>query len=407
MNMNRLTALLFLVQAGFFAGCSNNNVRAGSAQPETPVGVALATRKPIMRQLTISAELIPEQETDVFAKESGYVKQLFVDYGSRVKKDQVMAILEIPELEAQLQQDAAAIRSMSDQVQHAQKQVTALEAQHEPYHQMAQRMKTIMDEKPGLLAQQEIDDAVGKDLSLEGQVEAAKANLQSVKSQLDAARAKEQRDRVLFDYSKVTAPFDGVVTQRYANLGALMQAGTSSATQAMPLVRVSEEDLFRLFIPVPESYVKYIKIGDSAEVRITSLDRLFPGTVTRISDQVSEETRTMHTEVAVHNPTGLLKPGMYAEATLTLERRNDALVVPLLALNQTGNQATILIVDHDDKIQQRTITLGLQTASDAEVVSGLNEGDRVIVSDRSGLKPGMQVKPQVVETPQMPADSSQ
>jgi RND family efflux transporter MFP subunit len=407
--MHRLTALLFLILAGLFAGCSNNDVRAGSAQPEieATVGVAPVTRKPIMRQLTLSSELVPFQEIDVYAKESGFVKTLLVDYGSRVKKDQLMATLEIPELEAQLQQDAAAIKTMTNQVEHAKNEIDRLQDEHKVYQLMADRMNGVVAKQPNLLAQQEIDDAVGKALASEAQVEAAKANLQAVQSQLDAAQAKEQHDQYLFDYSKITAPFDGVVTQRYANYGTLMQAATSSSTQVLPLVRLSEDDKFRLNIPVPESYVKYIKIRDPVDVRITSLDRVFAGTITRFSDQVSEETRTMHTEVDVPNPTRILKPGMYAEAKLTLERKNDALVVPLQALDQTGNQATILLVDHDNKIQQRTITLGLQTASDAEVVSGLNEGDRVVVSDRSGLKPGMQVKAQTVEAVQIPADNSQ
>jgi RND family efflux transporter MFP subunit len=407
--MHRLTALLFVVLVGLVAGCSNSNVGAGGIQPEgeTTVEVAPVTRKPIMRQLTLSSELVPFQEIDVYAKESGYVNRLLVDYGSRVKKGQLMATLDIPELEAQLQQDAAAIRSMTDQVERAKNQVDRLEALHKVYQLMADRMNGVAEKQPGLLAQQAIDEAVGKALGSEAQVEAAKANLESVQSQVDAAKAKEQHDKDLFEYSKITAPFDGVVTQRYANYGTLMQAATRSSTQVLPLVHLSEDDKFRLVIPVPESYVKYIKLGDPVQVRVTSLDQVVPGTVARVSDQVSEETRTMHTEVDVPNPTRILKPGLYAEATLTLERRNHALVVPLQVLDQTANQATILLVDHANKIQRRTITLGLQTASDAEVVSGLNEGDRVVVSDRSGLKPGMQVKPQLVETVQRPADKSQ
>jgi RND family efflux transporter MFP subunit len=252
------------------------------------------------------------------------------------------------------------------------------------------------------VAQQEVDDAVGKDLAAEANVEASKSSLQVAQGQLDGAKAKEQRDRVLFEYAQIKAPFEGVVTQRYANLGTLMQAGTSSSTQALPLVKLSEDDLFRLVIPVPESYVKYIRIGDAVQVRVPSLDKVFPGKVARFSVDVTAETRTMHTEVDVPNPAHALITGVYAEAMLTLERKNDALVVPLEAVNQTGNQATILLVDPNNRLQERKITLGLQTASDAEVLNGLNEGDRVVVSDRSGLKAGMDVHPKVVETMQVP-----
>jgi len=360
-----------------------------------------------MRQLTLSSELVPFQEIDVFAKESGYVRQLFVDYGTRVKKDQLMAILEIPELEVLLQQDAAAIQSASDQVDQRKNEVTRIEEQHKVYHLQAERMKGVVEKQPGLLAQQEIDDAVGKDLAAEAQVEGAKSNLQAAKSQLDVAKAKLQHDRVIFEYSKITAPFEGVVTQRYANLGTLMQAGTSSSTQALPLVRLSQDDLFRLVIPVPESYIKYIRVGDAVQVRVPSLDKVFPGAVKRFSTDVTTETRTMHTEVDVPNPGHILIPGVYAEATLTLDRKNDALVIPLQAVNQTGGQTSVLLVDSDNRLQERPVTLGLQTSSDAEVLQGLSEGDRVVISDRSGLKAGASVRPQVIEAVHMPADSQQ
>jgi RND family efflux transporter MFP subunit len=353
-----------------------------------------------MRQLTLSSELVPFQEIDVYAKESGFVNQLLVDYGTRVQKGQLMATLEIPELEAQLQQDAAAIRAAGDQIEHAKNELNRLEAQHKVYHLQADRMKGVVEKQPGLLAQQEIDDAVGKDLAAEAQIEAGKSNLQTAQSQLDLAKAKEQHDRVLFDYAQIKAPFSGVVTQRYANQGALMQAGTNSSTQAMPLVRLSQDDLFRLVIPVPESYVKYIKVNDPVQVRVPSLDKVFPGEVARFSADVNNDTRTMHTEVNVPNTSRLLIPGLFAEATLRLEHKNAALVVPLQAVNQAGQQASLFLVDRDNTIQERKVSLGLQTANDAEVIAGLNEGDRVVVSDRSALKPGMEVKPQVVQLEQ-------
>jgi len=401
-----LTALLVCS-----AGCSSTSrVRASSgeeADSTTVVGVAPVTRKPIVRQLTVSSELVPYQEIDVYAKESGFVKDLLVDYGTRVQKGQLMAVLEIPELQMLLQQDAAAIQSASDQVLHAENEVNRLEAQHNVAHLQAQRLSGVAKQTPGLVAQQEVDNVVGADLALEAQVEAGKSALATAKSNLEVARARDQHDRVLFDYARITAPFEGVVTQRYANQGALMQAGTSSSTQAMPLVRLSEDDLFRLVIPVPESYVKYIHVDDPVEIRVASLGRTFPGKVTRFSMDVTADTRTMHTEVNVPNPSHVLMPGMYAEATLTLEHKNSALVVPLQAVNQSGGQASIFLVDPDNVLQERKITLGLQTANDAEVLSGLNEGDRVVVSDRSGLKAGTHVKPQQVEVLQYQNETQQ
>ena len=404
-----LPALLTLLVC--LGACSKSQVVGASVGDDqeavTTVGVTPVTRKPMTRQLTVSSELVPFQEIDVYAKESGYVKDLLVDYGSRVQKDQLMAVLEIPELEIQLQQDTAAIESASQRVTHAQHELDRLEAEHRVVHLQADRLGGVAETRPGLVAQQEIDDAQGKDLALEAQVEAGKSAYETAKSQLDEAKAKLDRDKVLFNYARITAPFAGVVTQRYANLGTLMQAGTSSSTQAMPLVRLSQDDLFRLVIPVPESYVKYIHIGDPVQVHVTSLGKVVPGKVARFSVDVTADTRTMHTEVDVLNPSHSLMPGLYAEATLTLERKNSALVVPLQAVNQAGDQATIFLVDPNSTLQERKITLGLQTATDAEILSGLNEGDRVVVSDRSALKAGMHVKPQEVELLQYQTGNSQ
>jgi RND family efflux transporter MFP subunit len=254
----------------------------------------------------------------------------------------------------------------------------------------------VSDKQKGLIAQQEIDDAAGKDLAAAAQVEAGEAALSAAQSQRDQAISKKEQDQVLFDYRKITAPFPGVVTQRYANYGTLMQAGTSSSTQVLPLVRLSEDDVFRLVIPVPESYVRYIKLGDAVKVNVPSLGKTFEGAVKRTSMDVTQDTRTMHTEVEIQNPNGVLMPGLYAEATLTLERKNNALVVPVQAIAQNANSANVLVVDMNNRIQNRNIELGLQNPNDAEVISGLNEGDRVVVSDRSGLKAGDEVRPQLV-----------
>jgi RND family efflux transporter MFP subunit len=412
MKLSALFGLLALLTLLVCLGaCSSSQVVGAGVGDEREsvmtVGVTPVARKPMMRQLTVSSELVPFQEIDVYAKESGYVKDLLVDYGSRVQKGQLMAVLEIPELEMQIQQDTAAIASAAERVTHAQHELDRLEAQHQVVHLQSDRLSGVEKTRPGLVAQQEIDDAKGKDLALEAQVEGGKSAYETAQSQVDEAKAKQQRDKVMFDYARITAPFAGIVTQRFANQGALMQAGTSSSTQAMPLVRLSQDDLFRLVIPVPESYVKYIHIGDPVQVHVPSLDKVVPGRVARFSVDVTADTRTMHTEVDVLNPAHVLMPGLYAEAILTLERKNSALVVPLQAVNQAGGQATIFLVDPNSTLQERKITLGFETATDAEVLSGLNEGDRVVVSDRSGLRAGLHVKSQEVEVLQYQTGNSQ
>ena len=393
--------MIFLLCAGVtLVSCGRTDTAKASAVPRqdtTPtVAVIKVIRKPMSRNLTISSELVPFQEIDVFAKESGYVSKLFVDYGSHVAKGQLMAVLEIPELQALLQEDKASISSASDEVTNAEHQLSRTEAQHKVLHLQYQRLNDVAQSKPGLVAQQEVDDAQGKDLAAESQVEAAQSNLQAAQSQRVVAQSKLAHDQALYDYSKITAPFTGVVTQRYANFGTLMQAGTSSST-AMALVRLSEQDRFRLVIPVPETYVRYIKVGDPVNVRVPALDRDFPGVVSRFSVDVGQVTRTMHTEVDVLNPKGVLIPGVYAEATLNLDRKGDPLVVPLQGLNEEGGRASVLVVNAANQIERRSIDLGIQTENDAEVLSGLHEGDQVVISDRSGLRVGEDVHPKLTQ----------
>jgi len=398
-----LLGLALAAAAGFLASCGTGEkvqakdpAAADSAAADTTVGVAPATRKTMERTLTLSSELVPFQEIDVYAKEAGFVKDLKVDYGTRVQKGQVMATLEIPELEAQLKQDDAAIQSAVDQVTYAQNAVNRYEAQHKALQYQFERLAEVSKSKKGLVAQQEVDDAEGKALASSAQIEEAKSNVEATRSRLAEARAKKERDQVLFDYSRITAPFAGVVTQRYANQGTLMQAGTNSSTQATPLVRLSQDDLFRLVIPVPESYVQYIRVGDPVSVRVPSLNRQFPAKVARFSVDVQEDTRTMHTEVDIPNPQRVLVPGVYAEATITLEHKNSALAVPVQAVSQ-GEKNTVYVVNQSHQIEVRPVTLGIQSATDAEVLSGLKEGELVVVGDRSSLKPGQQVEPKNID----------
>ena len=395
--ISRVTAGLAALLAVGLSSCGGGRTSAAAGSPEAAtVGVTSVAKKTLSRQITLSSELVPFEEIDVYAKEAGYVRKLYVDYGTHVKSGQVMATLEIPELQDQLQEDQAQITNASDEISRAQHELKRYQAQYKALHLEYSRLNSVFETQPGIVAQQEVDDAQGKDLAAQSQMESAEAALRATDSNLSATRARFVHDQTLYDYSKITAPFSGVVTERYANLGTLVQAGTASSTQAMPIVKLSQDNLFRLVIPVPESYVRYIRVGDPVNVRVPSLNKTFAGKVARFSVDVKETTRTMHTEVDVPNLQHVLMPGIYAEVDLTLEQRNNVLSMPLQAVNREGDQTTVLVVNRQDQIEDRPVTLGLQTANDAEVVAGLAEGERVVVSDRSGLKPGEKVHPQVV-----------
>lgn len=376
-------------------------------EPAVTVGVTRVARKSLGREITLSSELVPFQEIDVYAKESGYVKKLNVDYGTKVKAGQVMAVLEIPELQAQLEEDQAEIKNATNQVTRADHELGRYQAQYKSLHLEYTRLNGVFETQPGIVAQQEVDDAQGKDLAAASQADAGQAALEAAQSQLAAAKAKLVHDQSLFDYSKITAPFSGVVTERYANLGTLMQAGTGSSTQALPLVKLSQDDLFRLVIPVPEGYVRYIRIGDPVNVRVPAMNRTFPGKVSRFSVDVRSDTRTMHTEVDVPNPQRILLPGVYAEAELRFDQKVNIPAIPVQALNHEGDKTSVFVVGADGTVARREVQVGIQTSSDAEILSGLNENDEVVVSDRASLKPGEKVHTQIIEVPAYNHDSQQ
>ena len=403
-----LAGLVVFVSA-ITSSCARNSAEAsGSAvSAQTPeVGVVKVVKKPLARSLTVSSELVPFQQIDVYAKESGFVERLNVDYGTRVKKGDVMAVLEIPELQEQLTEDQADIKDATSQVDRTKEELSRVQAQQNVADLEYNRLSQVAKEKPGLVAQQEVDDRQGTDLAAQAQVAAARAALQSTQSQLQRAQAKLQHDQVLFDYAKITAPFTGVVTQRYANLGTLMQSGINTSTQALPLVQLSQDDLFRLVIPVPESYVPSIHIGDPVQVRVPALNRTFPGKVTRFSVDVAYDTRTMHTEVDVPNPSGVLVPGEYAEATLKIDQTGMVLAVPPEAVNIEGDKRSVWVIGPSGKLENRPITVGVETPDDIEVLSGLNAGEMVAVGDRSALRTGEMAQPKVVQLVRIPENGN-
>ena len=333
------------------------------------------------------------------AKVAGYVKNINVDVGDRVKQGQLLAVLEIPEM-ADDQARAQSMLSRSDaEVARARDELQRAESSHKIAHLSYTALAEVSRQKAGLVAQQEIDDAHGKDLVAEAQVSAAKSSLSAAEQQVQVSTAELQKIKTLLDYTRVTAPFAGVITKRYADTGSMIQAGTSSSTQAMPLVRLSENSLLRLILPVPESAVPTVHVGQQVDVRVPTLDRSFPGRVARFADKVSSATRTMDTEVDVPNPSLILIPGMYAEVNLTLDRRGAVLAVPIPAVDMGGDETSgqVTVVTPENRIEIRKVQLGLQNAASVEIRSGLRSGDLVVTGNRASLRAGQQVRPKVID----------
>ena len=370
-----------------------------ASQPEvatSPAAVVLVQRKPISSSLTLSGEFRPFQEVEVHAKVAGYIRKIYVDVGDRVQAGQTLAVLEVPELSAQLQGADAAVRRAKDAIRRAQGDLDRARSLHAATHLDYNRLKDASATRPGLIAEQELDDVMAKDKEGEAQISADEAALSEAQNQMDEAVAQQKQLGAMSDYTRIVAPFTGVITRRNVDTGALVQAGTNSNTQALPVVNVAETDLFRLTLPVPESAVPTVRLGSTVTVRVPSLNRNFEGKVSRFAEDLNQETRTMHTEVDVPNKNGSIVAGMYAEVNLTLARKNSVLAVPIQAVTRNGDQASVLVVNSKDRIEERKVQLGLKGANQVEVVSGLSPNERVVVGSRSEFRPGDLVSPKVV-----------
>jgi RND family efflux transporter MFP subunit len=363
---------------------------------ETSAAVARVERRTLDNTLTIAGEFKPFQDVDVHAKVAGYIRTIYVDVGDRVKEGQTLAILEIPELAAQLAGADAAVRRSEEEIRRAQSDVERAQSTYAAAHSACVRLKQAAEARVGLVAQQEIDDAQAKDLEAEAQVSSAKAALSAAQQQLQVAQATQKQFAALSDYSRITAPFAGVITNRFADTGALIQAGTSSSTQAMPVVRLAQTSKLRLVLPIPESVSAQIHLGDPVKVHVQALNRDIQGTVSRFADSLDVQTRTMETEIDFDNRNNSLIPGMYAETRLDLVERKNVLAVPLEAVARNGDEATVLVLNGQDIIEERQIHLGVEDEKRVEVVSGLNEGDRVIIGNRSQFRSGQKVQPKIV-----------
>jgi RND family efflux transporter MFP subunit len=339
----------------------------GSATAIVPaVAVVKVDREDLYREITIPAEFRPYAEIDLHTKVSGYVKQIYVDIGDRVKPGQLLAVLELPELQ--------------DELEHAVAAQQRAAADYKDAHLAYTRMIEVNEQHPNLIARQDLDTAEAKDAAAQGAVAGAKSDV--------------EKYQTLWGYTKITAPFGGVITKRYADPGALIQAGTASQTQSMPLVRLSDNDLLRLDFPVSVDYVREIKLNAPISVTVGSLGgRTYQGKIARFSNKIDDSTRTMTVEMEVPNPNLELVPGMYAHVTFKVDERANALAIPVEALSPGGK--TVLLVNAAHQVEERAVKLGIETPAKYEVLSGLTDGDLVMVGNPGQVSAGQKVEPQI------------
>ena len=395
--------LLLLLTTGVLAGCGGGpKTKADNAANSPTVAVVKVERRNLADNLEIASEFLPYQEIEVYAKVSGYIQKLYVDWGSHVKQGQLLAVLEIPELEQQLQQDQASVRRSQEDLSRSKEELNRADSAYKVAHITYTRLADVQKQRPELVAQQEIDVAEGKDLEASAGVSAARDALAAAEQSLLASKAALDKDKALFNYARITAPFEGVVTEIYAYTGALLPAGTSSNKGDLALCRLSQNNLLRLVIPVPERAVPDVHIGQTIAVEVSSMHKTFPGQIVRISDQIDTQTRTMHTEVHVPNPNYELVPGMYASAKIPLRSASNVLTIPVQAVQDQGNgMGVALVVDGRNQIEKREVKLGLHSATNVEILSGLQENDQVVFGEQTQFKSGQLVTPKPVEPSKM------
>jgi RND family efflux transporter MFP subunit len=394
-----IAALLALFLGWRWLARTGSEASDSVSSGDSIAAVARVQRGTIENTLTIAGSFKPFQDVDVHAKVAGYIRKIYVDVGDHVADGQTIAVLEVPELAAELAGATAAVRRSEQEIHRAQGDVERAKSTHAAAHAMFERLNQAAQQKAGLVAQQEVDNAQAKDLESEAGVSSAQAALSEAQQALEVAEANRQQFTALADYTKIVAPFTGIVTARYADTGALIAAGTSSSSQSVPVVRLAEVSKLRLVLPVPESIAGQIHLGDPVKVHVQALNQDIVGKVSRFAGSLDSQTRTMETEIDFDNQNGKLLPGMFAETILQLAQRDNTLVVPMEALTETNGDPTVLVVNSQNLVEERHVKLGLQGKARVEVLSGLSDNEQVVIGNRSQFRNGQKVVPREVKLP--------
>src|ERR1700728_4743039 len=339
----RLVALLSPALMWPLSACSHSAVSEG-LQSVPVVPASRVVRVDLRNSVTLTAEFEPFYEVDVMAKEAGYIRHMLVDIGDRVEQGQLLATLEIPELQADLVKAKSDVQTASAERAVARGDLQRAEAGAQIAQLSYTRIEDVSKKEPGLVPLQEVDVAHSHNLDADAQVSAALERVQAAESRYQSAVASLAHEAALVEYTRIVAPFTGVVTQRYASDGSMIQAGIASQTQAMPVVKVSQNNPLRLMLPVPEEDVAAIHDGQHVTVDVAALQRTVDGTSTRFADRVDMSTRTMTAEVDVKNPQLTLIPGMYAEVKLGTAEGMNAMSGPPEAVDGSGDSQRLFVV---------------------------------------------------------------
>lgn len=340
-RMNRIALVLCAALAG---------IAASNAPIATPVQVAKPQRSAIVRSVTLPGEVRPAQQATLYAKVTGYLKSIAVDKGDEVTEGAVIGEIEVPELLA----DAARFKAEVELAQIDFK-----------------RTSDAVKSAPDLVTPLSVDIARGK-------FEVAKANL--------------ERAETMLRFTKIVAPFSGIVTRRMSDPGAFIPAATAGSPQTAALVTISDFKTVRVQVAVPEIEASLVQKGQPAQVSVEGLPgKKFDGKVTRFSYALDEASKTMLAEIELPNPKLELRPGMYATVKLGIERKENALVVPVEALAMEKANAFVFTVA-GDKAKKTPVKIGFNDGANVEIVSGLKPDEPVIRLGKTVLADGQPIK---------------
>ena len=377
------------------AGCAASSQTTSDAPARTEVvAVVEPARADLSRTLALAGEFRAYQSVDVHARVGGYIRTMHVDVGDTVRAGDLIAEIEVPELADELDGAEAVREQLEAEIRRAERELERARAEERLAETLASRLTAVQEREPGLIARQESDAAKLQHESAIAQVRAAEAALAAAQRQTAVADAGKSRSRTMLEFRRITAPFSGVVTSRFADPGAMVRAVAASSSQ--PIVRIAQIDRLRLVVPIPEESAAEVRVGAPVEVRVGAPAQTLQARVSRRSNELKRSTSTMNIEIDVPNPDRSLLPGMYADAAFTVDKRAAVLTVPVQALAQRDGKPTLLVVDAAGQVAQRDVRTGLATEAAVEITTGLEEGDAVIIGDRSRLQIGQHVETKVV-----------
>jgi RND family efflux transporter MFP subunit len=332
-------------------------------------------------------------EAPILARADGYLKRRVADIGDRVSAGQMLAEIDAPELDQQIHQADAAIEQAQAAVEQAQASLAQGKANRELARITADRMKLLVEK--GISPQQEGDQYQAQLAAQDANVQALEKAILAQRSNLAAVKANRARLEEVQGYRIVKAPFDGVVTMRNVDVGALVSTGTTL------LYRIAQIGTLRTYVSVPQASVNAVHVGQEATLTVSHLPgRTFRGTVARTANALDPASRTMLVEVDVLNKDGALFPGTYADVDLSGARPNPPLVVPAAAILFRTDGAQVATVQPDQTVHLQKITVGRDYGDRVEILQGIAEGTTIVAVPGDAAREGAKIAPVTSDAPQ-------